>query len=131
MKSDAEAAESFARYLKHWIKKNARDVEDRASKKGGQVSNSKVTSAINGMYADHRMRILEAIAIGIGRPPEEVFLAALGYHPPLTEDPDFTESEAAHLWRRIKELPLSERKFYNRNLRMLSDEIQKREDVKD
>lgn len=126
MKSDAEAAESFAKYLNHHIKINPRDVEERAARKGAQVSVSKVNQTLNGLYADHRMRIIEAIALGIGRPPEEVFLAALGYSPALTDDPEFTKSEAAHLWNLVQQLPAGERKFFNRSLRMLVEEAHRR-----
>jgi hypothetical protein len=74
VKTDSEAAESFAQYLKFWTEVandlNPRKVEELADKKGAQVSGSKVSSAINGLVADHRMRTLEAIALAIGRPPE-------------------------------------------------------------
>lgn len=129
MKSDAEAAESFAQYVKFWTQQQEnvvpQTVADRAQKKGAPLSASKVVSIINGLYANHQMRQLEALAIAIQRPREEVFLAALGYSPPLTEYPEFKESDIANLWDLLRQLPHKERKYYERFVQMLANDIKR------
>jgi len=128
MKSDAEAAEAFSRYLQFWMDSlgiNNRQLSERAARKGAQIGITKINNILLGLYADHQMRYIEAIAIGIGRPPAEVYCAALGYHPPLTEHPEYKESSMAHLWNLLSDLPAGRRKFYERNLQMLANEIQR------
>jgi hypothetical protein len=128
MKTDEEAAETFSSYLKFWLDErgiNPRQVEELAGRKNAQVSGSKVSSAINGLAADHRMRTLEAISLAIGRPPEEVYLAALGYDPPLSELPEFKESDFAYMWSVYRQLPNGEKKIYKRFVQMLANEIER------
>ena len=127
MKSDAEAAETFARYLRFWMDQENlahQAVADRAERKGAHISQAKVTSILNGLYANHQMRQLEAVAIAINRPREEVFLAALGYSPPLTEYPEFTQSDIANLWDLMRQLPAKQRKMYEHFVQMLANDIQ-------
>lgn len=127
MKSDAEAAESLSNYVKFWMRERGmsypNDVVEAATRKGAQISNTKVNTIILAQYANHQMRVLEALALGLGRPLGEVFSAALGYFPELTEQPEFKESDAAHLWNLIRQLPAKERKVYERYVQMLANEI--------
>jgi hypothetical protein len=132
MKSDAEAAEAFSQYLKFWMRERGLqypiELVDRAARKGAQISNTKVNTVLLGQYANHRMRLLEAIALGIGRPLEEVFQAALGYVPAPVEHPDFKESDMAHLWHVMRQLSPKKRKFYDRMIRMLANDIERGSD---
>ena len=127
MNSDAEAAESLSKYVKFWMHERGmtypNDVVEAANRKGAQISNTKVNTIILAQYANHQMRVLEALALGLGRPLGEVFAAALGYCPELTELLEFKESDAAHLWDSMRQLPTKERKVYERYIRMLANEI--------
>lgn len=129
MKSDAEAAEAFSQYLKFWMVErgisNATEVVDRAARKGAVISYTKVNSILLAQYANHQMRVLEAIALAIVRPCEEVFMAALGYYPALSELPEFKESDAAQLWLLYSKAPSAERKIYKRLIQMLANDIQR------
>lgn len=128
IKSDAEAAEKLSQYVKFWMRERGMsypiDLVERADRKGAQISNTKVNTVLLGQYANHRMRLLEAIALGLGRPPEEVFLAALGY-PTIAEIPEYKESEAAHLWHTMQQLPPKRRKVYEQFIQMLANEIER------
>jgi len=129
MKSDAEAAEAFSQYLKFWMHERGIqypiELVDRAARRGAQISNTKVNTVLLAQYANHRMRMLEAIALGIARPFEEVFLAALGYVPALVEHPEYKDSDMAHLWHLLRQLPPKRRKFYERLIQMLTNEVQR------
>ena len=128
MKSDAEAAESFARYAQFWMDREGLippTASDRAAKRGYQLSTTKIANILNGIYANHQMRQIEAFAIVINRPKEEVFMAALGYALPLTEHPKFTQSHMAQLWQLMEALPARERTVYDRFVQMLADDIQR------
>lgn len=124
MKSDAEAAESLSQYVKFWMRergmKYPADLVDAAR---GLISNTKINNILLAQYANHQMRTLEGLSIGLDRPLGEVFAAALGYFPALSEMAEFKESDAAHLWNSMRQLPAKERKVYERYIQMLANEI--------
>lgn len=127
MKSDAEAAESLSQYVKFWMRERGmsypNDVVEAAARKGAQISNTKVNTIILAQYANHQMRVLEALALALVRPLGEVFQAALGYFPPIAEMSEFKESDAANLWNLMRHLSAKERRPYERYLQMLANEI--------
>lgn len=128
MKAPHDAAEVFAEYLSYWMKERGMDsraVVDKARRLHGSLSDATMHNILSAKPADMMVRTVEVLAETIRRPPEEVFMAKLGYAkiPPAKEG-EIQLSELAYIERRLERMPHGEhRRAIIRFLRMIEKEI--------
>lgn len=125
---ESERRRRFSEYVQTWMLetglRNPGEVEERSRKRGKKISDALVSKFINQEKGDCNASSLEALADALTRPPDEVFLAWLGRVPAINTK-EYKESDAAHVWQLIKNLPRPERNIYIRYLRMLYNDVLK------
>lgn len=121
-----KAQQTLAEYVNRVMIDNGEkpgDVEDRASRAGYQISDSSIGKILLEQTKNPGVHTLKALAIGLGRPIEEVIAASLGELP--IESLGYNQSEFADLWEVYRRLPAAEQKVYKRYLQMLKRDMLK------
>lgn len=99
------------------------EVAAAAKKRGGDIGKSTVQQIATGTTTNPGIFTLQALALGLNRPFEEVLASALGT--PLAETNSFHKSEWANVWELSSHLPLTEQRIIKRYLQMLEREIER------
>jgi len=99
-----------------------RAVAQRAQTLGHKISAGYVHNIASGQIDNPSVQLVQALAAGLGRPEEEVFLVFRGKQ--LTED--YKDSLFAALWNEYKALPGPDQRELRIVLQMLQREIQRR-----
>lgn len=94
----------------------------RAKAKGKKLSSGYVSNIMNGYGPNPSVTILQALAVGLDEPEDDVFAAARGVVRTVTE----TENkELSAIGRDLQRLPPSEQKHFKRSLEMIHREIRR------
>lgn len=99
-----------------------RAVAQRANALGHKISAGYVHNIASGQIDNPSVQLVQALAAGLGRPEDEVFLVFRGKQ--LTEE--YKDSLFAALWNEYKALPGSDQRELRLVLQMLQREIQRR-----
>lgn len=99
-----------------------RAVSLRAQALGHKISGGYVHNIASGQIDNPSIQLVQALAAGLGRPEEEVFLVFRGKQ--LTED--YKDSLFAALWNEYKALSGADQRELRVVLQMLQREIQRR-----
>lgn len=99
-----------------------RAVALRAQALGHKISAGYVHNIASGQIDNPSVQLVQALAAGLGRPEEEVFLIFRGK--PLTED--YKDSFFATIWNEYRTLPGADQRELRVVLQMLQREIQRR-----
>jgi transcriptional regulator with XRE-family HTH domain len=122
--SDPKVRKRLAEYVSYWITQNgwtkALDVEKRAKKLGVSegVSDATVGNILNQKEFKFKVSTLYNLAVTLGRPPEELFMLAIGKVP--NKDVD---EEIVSLAEIYKHLPESERGYFGRQIKSMIKEM--------
>lgn len=119
-----KSRQTLAQYVNQVMLDNGekpKDIESRAKRAGHQISDSAIGNIILEKVDNPGIKTLHALALGLGRPVEEVIAAALGEMP--KESLGYTESEMADFWQVLNRLPAAEQKYYKRTLQMLKRDM--------
>lgn len=99
-----------------------RAVAERAQALGYKLSGGYVHNIASGAINNPTVKLLQALAVGLGRPEDEVFLVFRGKA--ATEE--YKDSLFATIWNEYKHLPNGDQKELRVVLNMLHREIQRR-----
>lgn len=125
---DPKVRKRLAEYVDKWMAYNgwtkAIEVEARAKKlfpvapgEPNGVSDAQIGKILNEKFIDIKVYSLRNLAITLGRPPEEIFAITMG-QAPSDEDEDITSFTQSY-----KNLPESERKYFQRRVRAMIREM--------
>jgi transcriptional regulator with XRE-family HTH domain len=101
-----------------------RDVAARAQALGHKLSAGYVHNIASGQVSNPSIQLTQALAAGLGRPEDEVFLVFRGK--PLQEEGNFTTGLWAVAANEYKKLPAADQKELKPTIQMLLHEIQRR-----
>ena len=99
-------------------------VAERAKAMGRKLSPGYVHNLASGKATNPSIELLQALAVGLGRPEDEVDAVFRGR--PLTDEAAYGESLFAAIWREYDSLPAKEQKELRPTIEMLQREIQRR-----
>jgi len=101
-----------------------RDVAARAQALGHKLSAGYVHNIASGQVSNPSIHLCQALAAGLGRPEDEVFLVFRGKQ--LHEENGFKDSLWAVAANEYKKLPLADQRELKPSIQMLLSEIQRR-----
>jgi transcriptional regulator with XRE-family HTH domain len=101
-----------------------RKVAERAKALGHKLSGGYVHNIASGDIDNPTVKLIKALAAGLGRPDDEVFAKFRGQTP--TESGEYKESLFAALWAEYQNLPAKEQRELRTAIDMLQREIQRR-----
>lgn len=102
-------------YVRRVMQENGLDyvrVSKMASKRGSSIGKTAVQQIVQGHTTNPGIYTVRALALGLGRPVEEVIAAALGI--PALETNSYKASDFANLAELYKLLPLPEQRGYRK-----------------
>ncbi len=101
-----------------------RDVAKRAQALGHKLSAGYVHNIASGQVSNPSIQLTQALAAGLGRPEDEVFLVFRGKQ--LHEESNFKDSLWAVAANAYKKLPPGDQRKLKPSIQMLLNEIQRR-----
>lgn len=120
--SDPKVRKRLAYYVDHWMQQNgrthAREVEQRAKKLGvGKgVSDANVGKLLTEKEFEPGIYTLRNLAITLGRPPEEMFMVAMGKAELKTNGENEEITSLAEIY---KTLPETDRPYFKRQIQSM------------
>jgi transcriptional regulator with XRE-family HTH domain len=117
--------EDLADFVRRTLKEkrlSTRDVEERAKRKGMRITHGYVSRIISHSATNLTVDKLKALAAGLGIREKEVFDRVS--NEPLESEPDYHESDFAHLFSKYKNLKDEDKKELRTLIKTIDREIE-------
>lgn len=121
MKNRESLSEYVYRVMREEEIASATQLQKRASACGENISDSTINNILLGTPSDMRLSTVRALALGLGRPLDEVLAVVIGTP---SHKKGFSESELARIWELQQGLSAEDKQFYTRQLEMIVKDMQ-------
>lgn len=125
--SQAESENPLGDYVRHVMQENGLDyvrVSKIASSRGASIGKTAVQQIVQGSTTNPGIYTVRALALGLGRPVEEVIAAALGTA--FIDSNNYRSSDFANLADLYRQLPLPEQRGFKKYfLQVMEREIRR------